>query len=178
MLMDGIDCHNRPTHLFETPPRAADALLQRQAELRALPFCKREIVKAVSAGYATHELGLARVRDAIRAFYRESYPDIAGKQAVLVARAAAEAARIYDRTVFPEMKTSSQTHPNNTGHEASPGCFRCHDGNMKSAATGATIPDDGETCHGMLVDGETRKPDLTKLALPAAAKPAPDAAKP
>jgi hypothetical protein len=165
-LMDCIDCHNRPTHLFETPARAADSLLQRQADLRALPFYKREIVKAVSASYATHEQGVARVRDVIRAFYQSKYPDSAGQQAALVARAADAAARIYDRTVFPQMHTSSKTHPSNIGHDESPGCFRCHDGEMKNAATGATIPDDCDTCHGILVDGEASEPDLTKLALP------------
>ena len=165
-LMDCIDCHNRPTHLFESPARETDAVLQRQAELRALPFYKREVVKAAQASYATHEQGVAGVREAIRGFYQKSYPDLAAGQAVLVARGAEEAARVYDRTVFPQMNTNSKTHPTNIGHDESPGCFRCHDGNMKNAKTGETIPNDCETCHGILVDGATAEPDLTKLAIP------------
>jgi hypothetical protein len=179
-LMDCIDCHNRPTHLFETPAKETDAVLQRQAELRSLPFYKREVVKAASASYATHELGVASVRDAISRYYQSNHPEIATKQAALVARAAEEAARVYDRTVFPQMKTDSKTHPTNIGHEDSPGCFRCHDGNMKNAKTGETIPNDCETCHGILVDSSPSEPDLTKLVLPqpVPAAPTPEDAKP
>jgi nitrate/TMAO reductase-like tetraheme cytochrome c subunit len=168
-LMDCIDCHNRPTHLFETPAKATDALLQRQTDLRDLPFFKREVVKAASLAYPTHEHGVAGVREAIGAFYRTSYPELAAQQSALVTRAADEAARVYDRTVFPEMKTNSQTHPSNIGHDDSPGCFRCHDGNLKNAKTGKTIPNDCDTCHGILVDSSPTEPDLTKLALPVAA---------
>ena len=171
-LMDCIDCHNRPTHLFETPARETDAILQRQADLRELPFYKREVVKAASAIYPTHELGVAGVRDAVAGFYRSSYPDIAAKQGALVTRAAEEAGRVYDRTVFPEMNTNSKTHPTNIGHEDSPGCFRCHDGDMKNAKSGEVIPNDCGTCHGILVDGSTTEPDLTKLAMPAPEGPA------
>ena len=164
--MDCIDCHNRPTHLFRSPAKETDALLQRQADLRDLPFYKREVVKAASVTYPTHELGVEGVRNAITAFYKTSSPEIAVKQAALVARAAEEAARVYDRTEFPEMKTGFKTHPNNIGHDDSPGCFRCHDGGMKSEKTGETIPDDCETCHSILVDGSPTQPDLTKLAMP------------
>src|ERR1039457_6243147 len=91
-LMDCIDCHNRPTHLFETPAKETDSVLQRQADLRALPFYKREVVKAASAVYPTHELGVAEVRSAIAQFYASTYPEIAAKQGPLVARASEEAA--------------------------------------------------------------------------------------
>ena len=173
-LMDCIDCHNRPTHLFESPSRETDAVLQRQADLRGLPFYKREVVKAAGVSYPTHEAGVAGVRDAISNYYKTNHADLVAQQAALVARGAEEAGRVYDRTVFPHMNTNSKTHPTNIGHEESPGCFRCHDGNMKNAKTGETIPNDCETCHGILVDGATSEPDLTKLALPqpvAEAKP-------
>jgi hypothetical protein len=164
-LMDCIDCHNRPTHLFETPAKEVDSVLQRQTELRALPFFKREAVKAASVAYATHDQGVAAVRTAITTFYRGSYPELAAGQAALVARGAEEAARVYDRTVFPEMNTSAKTHPTNIGHDDSPGCFRCHDGNMKDAKSGNVIPNDCDTCHGILVDSSPTEPDLTKLTM-------------
>jgi nitrate/TMAO reductase-like tetraheme cytochrome c subunit len=176
-LMDCIDCHNRPTHLFETPAKETDAVLQRQAELRALPFYKREVVKAASSAYPTHELGVAGVRDALGKFYATTYPEIAAKQGALVARGSEEAARVYDRTVFPEMNTNSKTHPTNIGHDDSPGCFRCHDGNMKSAKSGEVIPNDCDTCHGILVDGSPTEPDLTKLTMLQPAAEAPKEAK-
>jgi nitrate/TMAO reductase-like tetraheme cytochrome c subunit len=176
-LMDCIDCHNRPTHLFETPAKETDLVLQRQADLRALPFYKREVVKAASVTYATHELGVAGVRGAINQFYTTTYPEIAAKQGALVARGSEEAARVYDRTVFPEMNTNSKTHPTNIGHDDSPGCFRCHDGNMKNKVNGEVIPNDCDTCHGILIDGSPSEPDLTKLTLLAPPAEAPKEAK-
>jgi nitrate/TMAO reductase-like tetraheme cytochrome c subunit len=173
-LMDCIDCHNRPTHLFETPAKEMDSVLQRQADLRALPFFKREVVKAASITYPTHEVGVAGVRTAITSYYATTHPELAAKQAALVARASEEGARVYDRTVFPEMNTDSKTHPNNIGHDDSPGCFRCHDGNMKNVASGKTIPNDCDTCHDILVDGSPTEPDLTKLTL---LQPQPEAPK-
>jgi cytochrome c5 len=177
--MDCIDCHNRPTHLFETPAKAIDSVLQRQADLRSLPFFKREAVKAVAAAYPTHDEGMAAVRRSVADFYRKSYPDLATRAGKLVAQAADEAAAVYDRTVFPEMNTDSKTHPNNIGHDDSPGCFRCHDGNMKESKGDRVIPNDCDTCHAILVDGSPNQPDLGQLVLaPPPPAPAPAEAKP
>jgi nitrate/TMAO reductase-like tetraheme cytochrome c subunit len=164
-LMDCIDCHNRPTHLFQTPAKATDMVLQRLPALRELPFYKREVVKATTVHYASHDQGVAGVRNTVSDFYAGGYPELAKSKPALIAQGAEEAAQVYNRTVFPEMNTDSQTHPNNIGHDDSPGCFRCHDGEMKSVATGETIPNDCDTCHGILVDGSPTEPDLTKLTL-------------
>jgi nitrate/TMAO reductase-like tetraheme cytochrome c subunit len=179
-VMDCIDCHNRPTHLFETPAKAMDSVLQRQPDLRSLPFLKREATKAITAAYSAHDEGVASVRRAVADFYGRSFPDIAQREAGRVERAADAAAGVYDRTVFPEMNTNSKTHPNNIGHDDSPGCFRCHDGNMKATKGELVIPNDCDTCHAILVDGSPHEPDLDKLILPApaASATAPSEARP
>ena len=53
---------------------------------------------------------------------------------------------IYRRNVFPEMKVSFGTYPNNIGHVDFPGCFRCHDDNHTSR-DGKKIAQDCDTCH-------------------------------
>ena len=53
---------------------------------------------------------------------------------------------VYARNVFPAMKVGWGTYPNNLGHMAFPGCFRCHDENHK-AADGRTIQQDCQACH-------------------------------
>jgi hypothetical protein len=60
---------------------------------------------------------------------------------------------IYLHNVFPEMKLTWGTHPNNIGHEDSVGCFRCHDG-AHTAADGRTIKADCDTCHILLAQDE------------------------
>jgi hypothetical protein len=53
------------------------------------------------------------------------------------------------------MKTNWKTHPNNLGHKEFPGCFRCHDGDHKSADGKLSIKaNDCGTCHIILAQGK------------------------
>lgn len=163
-VMDCIDCHNRPTHYFPSPDKALDALLESQPELRGLPFFKREAKKAITAEYPTHDQGVEAVRSALIGFYREHEPDTWKDKKSLVEKGADEAAAVYGRTVFPEMKTDWRTHPNNIGHEDFPGCWRCHDDEMATADGAHVIPQDCETCHVFVAEDAETRPDLAALA--------------
>ena len=69
--------------------------------------------------------------------------------------------QLYQRNVFPQMKVGWGTYPNNLGHDPSPGCFRCHDGNH-TTADGRAIASDCSTCHELLAV-EEKDPDILKL---------------
>lgn len=158
-VMDCIDCHNRPSHRYESPAFALDGLLERQEAFRTLPFFKKEAMAALSAGYATHQEGIQSVREAITARYAGA------GDAALVSRAAEAVAAIYTRSTFPEMKTDWQTHPNHIGHMEFPGCFRCHEGDMQAHDGSRAITGECEHCHAFLVEDAPAKPDLAKLTL-------------
>jgi len=129
--MDCVDCHNRPSHVVApTPARAVNEMLAAGAIPLTLPFIHRESVKALKAGNSA----------ALRDFYRSSGPE--------VDRAVAAVQAISDRNVFPAMKVTFGSYPNNVGHIDSPGCFRCHDDEHKSQ-DGAKIGQDCETCHAI-----------------------------
>jgi hypothetical protein len=49
------------------------------------------------------------------------------------------------------------------GHDAAPGCFRCHDGDH-STKDGATISNDCALCHNLLAQDEKEPEILKKLA--------------
>jgi hypothetical protein len=68
--------------------------------------------------------------------------------------------KIYSENVFPQMNVTFGSYPNNLGHDAFPGCFRCHDDAHKSTA-GDTITQDCSTCHE-LVAVEEKDPDILK----------------
>ena len=53
---------------------------------------------------------------------------------------------LYRTNVFPNMKVTWGSYPNNKGHMTSNGCFRCHDG-THAAKDGTTINADCEYCH-------------------------------
>jgi hypothetical protein len=50
------------------------------------------------------------------------------------------------------MKSDWKAYPNNIGHLMWAGCFRCHDGNHKSA-DGKAITDSCDACHSILAQG-------------------------
>ncbi|MEX1308789.1 MAG: NapC/NirT family cytochrome c [Candidatus Sulfomarinibacteraceae bacterium] len=162
-IMDCIDCHNRPTHLFNTPPKAIDWVLETHPELLALPFYKRQAQAAIEAEYDTHAEGVAAVRESVSAFYRNEYPDLVAENAELVGSGADLAAGIYARISFPEMKTNWETHPNHIGHDDFPGCWRCHDDEMATADGEHVIPMDCENCHVFLVEDAPELPDFAAL---------------
>jgi hypothetical protein len=68
--------------------------------------------------------------------------------------------RLLEENVFPAMRVSWGTYPNNTGHEKFPGCFRCHDG-QHVTKTGESISQDCAGCHE-LVAVEEQNPKILK----------------
>jgi nitrate/TMAO reductase-like tetraheme cytochrome c subunit len=161
--MDCIDCHNRPTHLFNTPPKAIDWVLETHPELLGLPFYKKQAQAAIEAEYETHAEGVAAVRDSLSAFYRNEYPELVAENPELVGNGADLASRVYARISFPEMETNWETHPNHIGHDDFPGCWRCHDDEMATADGEYVIPMDCENCHVFLVEDAPDLPDFAAL---------------
>jgi hypothetical protein len=164
-IMDCIDCHNRPTHLFEVPEKSVDTIIERLVALRELPYFKREAVKAIRAEYPTNTEGAEAVKEALLDFYRTEYPEVYGSQREVVERGSQEASDIYARTVFPEMNHDWETHPNHIGHESFPGCWRCHDDEFQTADGEHYIPQDCDNCHTILFEDLAELPDFENLDL-------------
>jgi hypothetical protein len=162
--MDCMDCHNRPTHAFELPERAVDAAMDDGRISAQLPFVKKKAVEALRAEYPDRETAARGIADALTSFYRTSYPAAyqAHRSALEASVGAVQA--IYRRNVFPEMKVTWGTYPNNIGHEDFIGCFRCHDETHKRA-DGATITQDCTACHAILAQDERDPKVLSDLGL-------------
>jgi hypothetical protein len=85
--------------------------------------------------------------DAIAREFRGFYQARGGAiDEAAVARTVAALQALYRRNVFPEMKVTWGSYPDNRGHLTSTGCFRCHDGGH-AAAGGGVISADCEICH-------------------------------
>jgi hypothetical protein len=159
-IMDCVDCHNRPTHTFFVPAKAVDWIIDTHPELRALPYFKKQAIKAIEGEYESHAAGMAAVSTALTVYYSTDYPEIAAENAELVASGADLAAQAYGKTVFPAMDTNWETHPNHIGHDDFPGCWRCHDDEMSTADGEHTIPMDCETCHIFLLEDSSDYPEF------------------
>jgi NapC/NirT cytochrome c family protein len=170
--MDCMDCHNRPTHIFQVPERALDLAMTQGSISPKLPFIKKEALEALKGAYPDHasaERGIATFLDN---FYRSGYPQIYAAEQAALKSTIATVQTIYAQNIFPEMKITWGTYPNNLGHTDFPGCFRCHDGNHTSA-DGRTISNDCATCHDLLAVSEKDPKILTQLGMdPAAQSPA------
>jgi hypothetical protein len=162
--MDCMDCHNRPTHIFQVPERAVDLAMTQGSISPKLPFIKKEALEALKREYPDHAAAEREIAAFLDAFYRTGYPQIYASEQAALKNATAAVQSIYAQNIFPEMKITWGTYPNNLGHTDFPGCFRCHDGNHASA-DGRTISNDCATCHDLLAVSEKNPKILTDLGM-------------
>ena len=163
-VMDCVDCHNRPTHIFELPERGMDRVLSAGDASPTLPFLKKKGMEALTASYASREEALQRIPAFIEAYYRESHPAVYKERMKDVQRAARAVASVYERNVYPDMKLGWGTYINNIGHTDFPGCFRCHD-EEHTAAGDKKIGQDCSACHELLAMDEAAPKILTDLGI-------------
>ena len=158
--MQCVDCHNRPTHTFELPERAMDKALARGDIAITLPYIKKRGVEVLKAEYRTCQEAADKLPGDIVSFYQKSYPDLAAARSQDISQASQAILAIYSRNVFPDLRVTWGTYPNNLGHIDFPGCFRCHDGSH-ATVDGKTITQDCNTCHEPLAMEET-SPEILK----------------
>jgi hypothetical protein len=162
--MDCIDCHNRPTHAFELPANAVDLRMSRGLISPELPYIHKKSVELLKADYPDRDSAQKQIVEGIENYYRTSYPDVYEGKRTLIEQSAENAARIYLRNIFPDMKMNWGVHPNNLGHNDFSGCIRCHDGSHTSA-DGQTISNDCTACHNLLAVQEENPKILVDLGL-------------
>jgi hypothetical protein len=125
--MDCITCHNRITHLVNPPEDMIDQLLSRGVVSSSIPDIRRQAIELFYRSYKTTELGLNAI-EGLEDYYQTYHPDFYSDNPDLVRQAISELRDAYAQSVYIEQKSDWDSHPNNVGHEFSPGCFRCHDG--------------------------------------------------
>jgi len=146
--MDCMDCHNRPTHIYEPPEAAVDKAMASHFISRTLPWVKKVVVDALVVEYPSREKAHEGLQTEIATFYRNKYPDVYATRRADVEQAIDTAINIYNHSVFPEMKVNWKTYASNIGHRNWPGCFRCHDG-KHVAKSGKVLTTECATCHTM-----------------------------
>lgn len=162
--MDCVDCHNRPTHAFDLPENAVNRAMAGGQINPELPYIRKEALELLKIEYPDREAAKQQINEGINTFYRTKYPTVYDSRRALVQQAATSVSDIYLRNIFPEMKMTWGVHPNNIGHNDSPGCFRCHDGSHVSA-DGKVIANDCDTCHSILAMDEEKPKILTDLGM-------------
>ena len=162
-VMDCMDCHNRPSHIFRSPDESIDDALLVGEVPADLPGVKGALVEAMAAEYATKDEALREIANRVTAHYRKNQPQVAAQRSGDLDRAIGAAQNAYARTIFPAMKAQWSAYPTNIGHFNSVGCMRCHDGGMQSAE-GVALTNDCRACHTILAQGSGERAQVATTA--------------
>ena len=145
-VMDCMDCHNRPAHVFPTANDAVERSIAKGALSTKLPNIKRTAVQAMLQKEIT---GTADAPQKIAEFIKAKYKDNPDAPAAVT-----EVQKIYSEIIFPERKADWRVYPNNIGHKDWPGCFRCHDDKHKTANGESVRASDCTSCHTIIAQGK------------------------
>ncbi len=160
--MDCVDCHNRPSHIYQPPNKEVDKAINAGLIDRTLPFVKRESMRIIDAEYDSHEVAREEISAQLTQYYAENYPLQSAENADAILTAADTLGDIYSVNVFPQMKVWWNTYPNHIGHEQSPGCYRCHKKSMRTGER-VSISRECDTCHVLLAEEEENPHIMTTL---------------
>jgi nitrate/TMAO reductase-like tetraheme cytochrome c subunit len=145
--VDCITCHNRVSHAIPSPELAVDSALYKGTISYDLPFVRKKTVELLTVVYPDEASAFAAF-ETLDAFYSQTYPDVYASHKDVIHQVIEFMKSTYTQTQFPDQKLDWRSHPENTGHKDSPGCFRCHDGKHLSVA-GNSIRLECNLCHSV-----------------------------
>lgn len=151
-VFDCMDCHNRPSHDYQSPMRFINAAITAGKIPKSLPNIKSLAVELSEQEYATTDTAMKVIEASIRSHYDEEYPEIAEEQPELIEQAIAGVQDAFQHNIFPEMKVRWDAYPNDIGHMEFNGCFRCHNDTHESE-DGTVISRDCDLCHYINAQG-------------------------
>jgi len=158
-----MDCHNQAAHAYQTAEDAVDESMTNGSPDSSLPFVHKQGLLLIQAKYGSQSEAATKIRSGLENFYRTQYPAVWSGQHNQIELAAATLTTLYDQNVFPAMKVTWGTYPNNIGHNNFPGCFRCHDGNHTTKDGTKTITNDCSACHNLLAVDEANPKLLSEI---------------
>lgn len=157
--MDCIDCHNRPSHKYSSPPVYFDKALLTGEISKKIPFIKKISMDVLRQTFSSKDTALLTIKDQIVSFYKTGHKDFYKQDSSLINQAVSSIQLAYSQNTFPGMKVAYDVYPDHIGHLEFNGCFRCHNGTFKSES-GRTITKDCNLCHIIVGQG---KPGMMKF---------------
>ena len=150
--MDCMDCHNRPSHVFETPQDFIDNAIAAGEIPVELPEIKLKAMEILVKDFDYKDSALIYIEESINSYYAAEYPTIYAEKKDIVDKAIHGIQTAFSKNVYPEMKASWDAYPDHIGHIEYNGCFRCHNNTHKSS-NGRVISKDCNICHSILLQG-------------------------
>jgi hypothetical protein len=160
--MDCIDCHNRPSHNYNSPTVYFDKAMLTGSVSKDIPFFKKVVMGVLRETFNTSDTAMLKIEEGITGFYKSDYADYYGKNKSLIDTAIASVQLGYSQNTFPKMKVAYDLYPEHIGHLETNGCFRCHNGSFK-AENGRTITKSCNLCHTIVGQGTPDKMEYSNI---------------
>lgn len=160
--MDCIDCHNRPSHNYNSPTVYFDKAMSGGMIRHDIPFIKKTSMEILRETFTDSDTARMKIRDGINEFYKANYPDLYSSRKSSIDSAVVGVQEGFSQNTFPRMKVTYDAYPEHIGHLESNGCFRCHNGTFKSEQ-GHTITKDCNLCHTIVGQGTPDKMEYSSI---------------
>jgi len=160
--MDCIDCHNRPSHNYNSPTVYFDKQMLTGAVSKDIPFFKKVSMGVLRETFSTGDTAMLKIADGISGYYKSDYGDFYAKNKNTIDTSIAAIQLAYSQNTFPRMKVAYDLYPEHIGHLETNGCFRCHNGSFK-ADNGRTITKDCNLCHTIVGQGNPEKMEYSSI---------------
>ena len=160
--MDCIDCHNRPSHNYKSPPVYFDKAMLTNEVSQSIPFIKRTAMGILRNTFTDKDTAFMQIRDGIVNYYKSDFSDYYEKNSALIDHAVAALQKAYSQNTFAAMKVSYDVYPNHVGHLEVEGCFRCHNDAFTSE-NGEKITKDCNLCHTIIGQGRKGMMQYTNI---------------
>jgi hypothetical protein len=149
-VMDCIDCHNRPTHIYDMPDEVVDFGLLSKRINPDIEGIREDSLIALQREYPSREEAAARIGEHLLALQKLRGEKKAEENIEAIRVAGEYLVESYMNNIWPEMNVTWGTYQGHLGHkyfdESGFGCFRCHDEEHTSEA-GNYIKMDCDLCH-------------------------------
>jgi len=148
-IMDCIDCHNRPTHIYDLPKERVDFGLLSKRINPEIPGIREDSLIAINKPYSSREEAEQEMINHLFTLQTLRGEEQVKKYEGDIRKAGRYLLESYLANVWPEMKIEWGTYMSHLGHQNMDegyGCFRCHDEEHIST-NNATISQDCNLCH-------------------------------
>jgi nitrate/TMAO reductase-like tetraheme cytochrome c subunit len=148
--MDCIDCHNRPTHVYDDLERIVDFGLSSKKLNPEIKGIREDSIAVLKTEYTSRDEATEKiVGNLLERVAKRHGNDFVAKHEKEVTGSGSFLLEAYLNNVWPAMKVTWGTYRQHLGHQNADegyGCFRCHDDEHKTKF-GKIIRQDCNLCH-------------------------------
>ncbi len=151
--MDCIDCHNRPTHVYDSLTEVVDFGLYSKKLDPEIGGMREDSFTVLGIQYKSRDEATEKIaEDLLSLMVKRHGDDYVAKFEKEIKRSGAFLLEAYLNNVWPRMRVSWGTYRQHLGHQDAGdgyGCFRCHD-DKHATKSGKVIQQDCGLCHDEL----------------------------